>query len=122
MPDKDVPRSIRFSSRLWDAIDQDARRCKRSSQKHLEAILELFYDIQDVEIDESRLEEVKRHIAPVVATISPAIDREPTKAEVRRMIGAAATAEFQVGRFEGKWDPKTIAKFRTLLDLGTVQK
>jgi len=37
-------------------------------------------------------------------------------------IAAAGAAEFQVGRFEGKWDPKTIAKFRTLLDLGTVQQ
>lgn len=100
MPDKDVPRSIRFSSRLWDAIDQDAR--KRSSQKHLEAIVELFYDIQDVEIDESRLEEVKRRHRPGRRNNKPCDrPRNPTKAEVRRMIAPPLTAEFQVGRSEG---------------------
>lgn len=83
MPDKDVARSIRFTSRLWDAIDQDAKRCKRSAQKQLEAILETYYEIADVEIDVPRLDEVK-YLAPVVATIgSPKVDDD---AELRRQI------------------------------------
>lgn len=85
MPNKDVPRSIRFTARLWDAIDQDARRCKRSSQKHLEAILETYYGIQDVEIDMPRIEEV-RNLAPVVARIEPARRQPDDDAELRRQI------------------------------------
>lgn len=102
MPDKDVARSIRFTSRLWDAIDQDAKRCKRSSQKHLEAILETYYEIADVEIDMPRIEAVRgiktaeargvtvENLAPVVATISPAHD---PKDEIRRTINADEAAE-----------------------------
>lgn len=37
-------------------------------------------------------------------------------------IANAVTGEFQVGRFEGKWEGKMLAKFKTLLDLGTWQK
>ena len=37
-------------------------------------------------------------------------------------IAAAKLVEYQVGRFEGKWEAKTLAKFKTLLDLGTVAK
>jgi len=37
-------------------------------------------------------------------------------------IANAKLVEYQVGRFEGKWDGKMLAKFKTLLDLGTWQK
>lgn len=37
-------------------------------------------------------------------------------------IAAAKLVEYQVGRFEDKWETKTLAKFKTLLDLGTVKK
>lgn len=40
-------RSIRFPQRLWDAIDADAERCKRSSVKQLEAVLSLYYGLED---------------------------------------------------------------------------
>lgn len=37
-------------------------------------------------------------------------------------IASAKTGEFQVAYFEGKWDAKALAKFKTLLDLGTAKK
>ena len=37
-------------------------------------------------------------------------------------IANAKLVEYQVGRFEGKWEGKMLAKFKTLLDLGTVKK
>lgn len=45
------------------------------------------------------------------------IDRDMIK-----RLADAKLVEYQVGRFEGKWEAKTIAKFKTLLDLGTVRK
>lgn len=37
-------------------------------------------------------------------------------------MAAAKVVEFQVGRFEGTWKEKTIKKFKTLVDLGTMKK
>jgi hypothetical protein len=37
-------------------------------------------------------------------------------------ITGAKLVEYQVGGFEGNWKDKTIPKFKTLLDLGTVKK
>lgn len=36
-------------------------------------------------------------------------------------IAAAKEVQFQVGPFEGTWKDKTLAKFKTLLDLGTAK-
>lgn len=49
-------RSIRLPEYVWDALDKDSARCRRSSQKQLEAILLKFYGLEDVEIDTLRLE------------------------------------------------------------------
>jgi hypothetical protein len=51
-------RSIRFPQWLWDRIDEDARRCKRSGVKQMEAVLSLYYNESEGAvgtIDESRL-------------------------------------------------------------------
>ena len=37
-------------------------------------------------------------------------------------IASAKLVEYQVGRFEGAWKEKNIAKFKTLLNLGTIKK
>ena len=37
-------------------------------------------------------------------------------------IASAKIVEYQVGQFENKWKDKSIAKFKLLLDLGTVKK
>lgn len=36
-------------------------------------------------------------------------------------IANAKLVEYRVGSFEGKWETKALAKFKTLLELGTVQ-
>jgi hypothetical protein len=53
--DSEKVRSIRLPEYVWDALDEDAARCRRSSQKHLEALLLTFYDMQDVEINKQTL-------------------------------------------------------------------
>ncbi len=51
-------RSIRLDESIWDVLDEDAARCRRSSQKHLEALLLTFYEMEDVEINKNQLEVV----------------------------------------------------------------
>ncbi len=57
MPE-DIPRSIRFPKELWDAIDADAQRCKRSSVKQMEAVLSAYYELEDVELNGENLQMV----------------------------------------------------------------
>jgi 23S rRNA maturation-related 3'-5' exoribonuclease YhaM len=52
----DIPRSIRFPKKVWDAIDADAQRCKRSSVKQMEAVLTAYYQLEDVELNQQSLE------------------------------------------------------------------
>lgn len=47
---EEVARSIRLPHKVWLALDDDARRCKRSSVKHLEALLTQWYGIEDIQI------------------------------------------------------------------------
>jgi hypothetical protein len=49
-------RSIRMAPEVWEALDQDARRCNRSAVKHIEALLATYYGIWDVEIDKNKLD------------------------------------------------------------------
>lgn len=49
-------RSIRLPESVWNALESDAKRCRRSSQKHLEALLVTFYDLENVEINKQQLE------------------------------------------------------------------
>lgn len=49
-------RSIKLPEFVWDALDADAERCRRSSQKQIEALLVTFYEIADVEIEARRME------------------------------------------------------------------
>ena len=55
MSTQEVARSIRFPKRLWDAIDEDAKRCRRSSLKQMEALLTVYYDLDNIEIDNAKL-------------------------------------------------------------------
>ncbi len=46
------PRSIHLPIWLWDELDKDAKRCKRSATKQLEAFLTLCFDPDaDIEIN-----------------------------------------------------------------------
>lgn len=49
-------RSIRLPERVWNALDEDAARCRRSAQKQLEAILVSFYELDDVELNRQKLQ------------------------------------------------------------------
>ncbi len=51
-------RPIALPQRLWDIIDEDAARCRRSPVKQVEAILTIHYGLDDVEIDKERLKDV----------------------------------------------------------------
>ncbi len=54
--DTPKPRSVVFPAWLWDAIDKDAKRCRRSTTKHLEALLVIAYGFEsNVDFDEETL-------------------------------------------------------------------
>jgi hypothetical protein len=53
--DGEKVRSIRLPEYVWDALDRDAARCRRSSQKQIEAILVTIYKVDDVELDKEAL-------------------------------------------------------------------
>lgn len=61
MSDIDVEkgRSIRFPQKIWDALDVDAKRCKRSSVKQLEALLTAYYDLGNIELENNKIEFVQ---------------------------------------------------------------
>jgi hypothetical protein len=49
-------RSLVFPAYLWEAIDKDAKRCRRSTTKHLEALLVVAYGFEsDVDFDQETL-------------------------------------------------------------------
>lgn len=56
MKDPEVSRSIRFPKQLWEQIDKDAKRCRRSSVKQMEALLTSYYLIDSVDINQVALE------------------------------------------------------------------
>ncbi len=45
---------IPFSEKLEQVIEADARRCRRSFARQVEALLTLYYGVEDVEIDRER--------------------------------------------------------------------
>lgn len=49
-------RSVELPIGLWDMVEKDAKRCRRSVTKQIEAILALYYRIESsVNIDEEVL-------------------------------------------------------------------
>ena len=56
-------RSIRFPAYVWAALDLDAKRCRRSPVRQLEALLVKWYRLDDVEI---HLEEFRETRPPTV--------------------------------------------------------
>ncbi len=47
---------IPFTKELEEAIETDARRCRRSFVRQVEAVLMTYYGIDDVEVDRAPLE------------------------------------------------------------------
>lgn len=46
-----MARVVRLPEEYWNMIDADAARCKRSGEKHLEALLARLYGFGNVEIE-----------------------------------------------------------------------
>jgi len=80
--DSEKVRSIRLPEYVWDALDDDAARCRRSSQKHLEALLLTFYDMQDVEINQQTLQMVGE--IPPKGNKTIKVINEPAKIEKKK--------------------------------------
>jgi hypothetical protein len=52
-----ITKSVILPAYLWDIVIADAKRCRRSMPKHLEAILTKVYKIEsNVELDEEGIE------------------------------------------------------------------
>lgn len=45
------PRLIQLPTKLWEAIDKDAKRCRRSVVKQVEAILLSYFELEDVDLN-----------------------------------------------------------------------
>lgn len=72
----EIPRSIRFPRKLWEAIDQDAKRCRRSAVKQLEAILLSYYEIEDVDLHKEILFKVRDIGKPVKNKINADLEEK----------------------------------------------
>lgn len=64
---------IRFPKSLWQAIDADAQRCRRSSVKQMEAVLSAYYELGDVEINRENLQMVGE-LMPTSKTKMPVVE------------------------------------------------
>lgn len=51
-----IGRTFIFERDLWAKLDDDAKRCLRSSTKQMEAILKTYFGVSDVELDKRGLE------------------------------------------------------------------
>lgn len=49
--DREVARSIRLPQRIWNLVDREAARCRRSSTKQVDAILSAYYGVDNLELD-----------------------------------------------------------------------
>ncbi len=53
---KPIGRTFYFEKELWARLDEDAKRCLRSSTKQMEAILKTYFDVEDVDLNQAGLE------------------------------------------------------------------
>lgn len=74
---EETPRSIRFPKTLWQALDTDAKRCKRSSVKQLEALLTTYYEIGNVEINKEKLKQTGEKVPAKTETNNAVIVGTP---------------------------------------------
>lgn len=58
-------RSIRLPNYIWEALDKDAQRCRRSPVRQLEAILVRYYELEsNIEVDEEALNKTAATVSP----------------------------------------------------------
>lgn len=78
MNDIERPRSIRFPQWLWDEIDREALRCKRSAVKQMEVVLAAYYRQDNANIDTSKIDKIAEREVPVInIPLSPDIGEKP---------------------------------------------
>lgn len=53
---KPIGRTFYFERELWEKLDDDARRCLRSSTKQMEAILKTYFGVADVDLSQGGVE------------------------------------------------------------------
>lgn len=75
--EEEIPRSIRFSRSLWEALDKDARRCRRSAQKQLEALLIVYYELEEIEIDKGAIARTKERVSEESSISETHANRRP---------------------------------------------
>jgi hypothetical protein len=78
-------RTFIFEKDLWERLDDDARRCLRSSTKQMEAILKTYFRLADVDLNKAGVE-MLGELAPRSATKIPFIETEAAQRR-RKKIG-----------------------------------
>ncbi len=73
---------IPFTRELEEAIEADAKRCRRSFVRQVEAVLTTYYGIDNVEVDRQRLEilgELATHSKEKIPVIKASVEPDKKK-------------------------------------------
>lgn len=70
---KPVGRTFYFEKELWALLDDDARRCLRSSTKQMEAILKTYFGVSEVDLNKAGVEMIGE-LAPRSAKKMPLLE------------------------------------------------
>jgi hypothetical protein len=79
---KPIGRTFYFEKELWAKLDDDAKRCLRSSTKQMEAILKTYFDVSDVDLSKAGVE-MLGELAPNSKRKTPLIEVAPEKKKKR---------------------------------------
>ena len=71
MDETERPRSVRLPQWLWDELDRDAARCKRSSVKQLETLLTAYYRGTVETLDIEKLDKLTGRLTPTQTRTAP---------------------------------------------------
>ena len=96
----EMSRSVRMPARVWRALDADAEACRRSATKQLEAILTVYYRLDDVEMAD--VDVVRETLSPYLLKASNNVD-----IVVRDVEGRLYVAEIKGPVEGGEGDHKT---------------
>lgn len=80
---KPIGRTFYFERELWDKLDEDAKRCLRSSTKQMEAILKTYFGDSDVDLNQKGLE-MLGELQPRSAQKTPVIDMKKASKKKKR--------------------------------------
>lgn len=80
---KPIGRTFYFEKELWTKLDDDAKRCLRSSTKQMEAILKTYFNVEDVDLNSAGLEMLGK-LAPRSAKKTPLVEAEKENQKKKR--------------------------------------